>query len=68
MDSANILHLAEQFYAAAAAPEQWGAAVEGVAAVLDAGHVTLDMHGTGPIGGAMVATAGLDQGELARIL
>jgi DNA-binding CsgD family transcriptional regulator/PAS domain-containing protein len=65
-DASDILHLAERFYAAAAAPEQWGEALASVADRLGGGHAILDMYGTGPAGGSIVAMAGIDERDVAR--
>jgi DNA-binding CsgD family transcriptional regulator len=67
MDGANdILCVTERIYAAAMSPDQWRPALDGLVDLFHAGHAALDMHGTGPIGGSIVAAARLDERDVAR--
>src|SRR5436190_141428 len=62
----DILQVTERLYAAAAAPDQWRPALEGLANLMHGSHAILDMHGTEPVGAPFRATARLDERDLAR--
>lgn len=69
MDPAKAtLQAIERIYTAAAAPEAWPAALEGIADLLHGHHATLDVRGTESAGAAFVANARVDERDLAAIL
>jgi DNA-binding CsgD family transcriptional regulator len=61
------LQTIDRIYAAAMAPDQWRPALEGVVDLLGGGHATLNAHGTEPMGAAFIASARLDERDLAAI-
>jgi DNA-binding CsgD family transcriptional regulator len=69
MDPAKAaLQTIDRIYAAAMAPDQWTPALEGVVDLLGGGHATLNVHGTEPAGAAFIASARLDERDLAAML
>ena len=65
--AAEILRVTERLYAAVAAPERWPLALEAVADLLHGSHAILTTHGDGCVDKPFIASARVDEGDLARL-
>lgn len=66
-DTAEILRVTERLYAAVATPERWSPALEAVADLLHGSHAVLATHGDGRADSPLIASARVDEGDLARL-
>ena len=64
--SDDILRVTEQLYAAAAAPERWPPALEAVVDLVHGDHAILAARGSGSTDAPFVASARVDERDLAR--
>ncbi len=65
--AADILRVTERLYAAVATPEHWSPALEAVADLLHGSHAILTTHGDGRVDRPFIASARVDEGDLARL-